>query len=559
MHLKHASMPCSPPLKRIKPMKHLKQLFRIIKINRVLTYYQIDKMVLTDTKYAWLIWFNMLLPWNWRDKSSANRGENIRLALEELGPIFIKLGQALSTRKDLLPPDISVELIKLQDDCPPFDAEHSRQLVEDALKRPIHEAFAEFDTTPIASASIAQVHGAKLHTGTDVVVKVVRPGIKPIIEQDVAIMFMLARLFEAAVKIAKRLHPVEVVAEFEKTILDELDMIREAANAAQLRRNFNGSSLLYVPEIYWSHTTEHVMTMERIYGIRISETNKLIEAGISLTELSAKGVVIFFTQVFKHNFFHADMHPGNIFVLPDGRYAAIDFGIMGTLDPEDQRYLAENFLAFFNRDYLRVAELHIESEWVPRDTRVNELESAIRSVCEPIWDRPLKDISFGLVLMRLFQTARRFGMEVQPQLVLLQKTLLNIEGLGRQLDDELDLWDTAKPFLEEWMHDRMGPKGLARNIKNNLPFWTEHAPQIPGLLHTSLTKLAHADFSGQAQHIALLEKQIAQQNRAQRNRTIGILLIILALLPELIHQNWIDKDILQPILMILGGWLIIRK
>ena len=540
-------------------MKHLKQLFRMIKINRVLTYYQIDKMVLTDTKYAWLIWFNMVLPWNWRGKSSGSRGENIRLALEELGPIFIKLGQALSTRKDLLPPDISVELIKLQDDCPPFDAEHSKQLVEEALGKTTEEAFAEFDTEPMASASIAQVHAAKLHTGTDVVVKVVRPDIKPIIEQDVAIMFMLARLLEAAVKIAKRLHPVDVVAEFEKTILDELDMIREAANATQLRRNFENSDLLYVPEIYWSHTAERVMTMEHIYGIRISETEKLMEAGISLTELSAKGVVIFFTQVFKHNFFHADMHPGNIFVLPDGRYAAIDFGIMGTLDPEDQRYLAENFLAFFNRDYLRVSELHIESEWVPRDTRVNELESAIRSVCEPIWDRPLKDISFGLVLMRLFQTARRFGMEVQPQLVLLQKTLLNIEGLGRQMDDELDLWDTAKPFLEEWMHDRMGPKGFVRNVKSNLPFWMENAPEMPRLLHASLNKLAHADFGGQAEQMARLEKQIAEQNRAQRNRTIGVLLIVFALLPGIIDQEWINESMLQVILVVIGGWLIVRK
>ncbi|HIE39864.1 MAG TPA: ubiquinone biosynthesis regulatory protein kinase UbiB [Thiomicrorhabdus sp.] len=540
-------------------MKHLKQLFRMIKINRVLTYYQIDKMVLTDTKYAWLIWFNMVLPWNWRSKSFGSRGENIRLALEELGPIFIKLGQALSTRKDLLPADISIELIKLQDDCPPFDAEHSKKLVEEALGKTTEEAFAEFDTEPMASASIAQVHAAKLHTGTDVVVKVVRPDIKPVIEQDIAIMFMLAHLFEAAVKIAKRLHPVDVVAEFEKTILDELDMIREAANATQLRRNFEDSDLLYVPEIYWSHTAERVMTMERIYGIRISETEKLTEAGISLTDLSAKGVVIFFTQVFKHNFFHADMHPGNIFVLPDGRYAAIDFGIMGTLAPEDQRYLAENFLAFFNRDYLRVSELHIESEWVPRDTRVNELESAIRSVCEPIWDRPLKDISFGLVLMRLFQTARRFGMEVQPQLVLLQKTLLNIEGLGRQMDDELDLWDTAKPFLEEWMHDRMGPKGFVRNVKSNLPFWMENAPKMPGLLHASLTKLAHADFGGQAEQMVRLEKQIAEQNRAQRNRTIGVLLIVFALLPGIIDQEWINESALQIILVVIGGWLIVRK
>ncbi|GKT11885.1 MAG: ubiquinone biosynthesis protein [Thiomicrorhabdus sp.] len=540
-------------------MKLLRQFFRIIKINRVLTYYQIDKMVLTDTKFAWLIWFNMILPWNWRGKSSGNRGENIRLALEELGPIFIKLGQALSTRKDLLPQDISVELIKLQDDCPPFDKEHSKQLIEEALGKSVEEAYASFELVPMASASIAQVHAATLHSGTDVVVKVVRPDIKPVIEQDVAIMYHLARLLEAAVKIAKRLHPVEVVGEFEKTILDELDMIREAANATQLRRNFEDSDLLYVPEIYWSHTAERVMTMERIYGIRISETEKLLEAGISLTDLSAKGVVIFFTQVFKHNFFHADMHPGNIFVLPDGRYAAIDFGIMGTLDPEDQRYLAENFLAFFNRDYQRVSELHIESGWVPRDTRVNELESAIRSVCEPIWDRPLKDISFGLVLMRLFQTARRFGMEIQPQLVLLQKTLLNIEGLGRQLDDELDLWDTAKPFLEDWMHDRVGPQGLVKNVKANLPFWIENAPQIPGLLHATLNKLAHADPNIQAKQIERIEKQIQAQTKSERDRTVGILIIIIALMPGLLDQEWLHGTIIQAGLILLGGLFLFKK
>lgn len=540
-------------------MKPIKQLFRMIKINRVLTYYQIDKMVLTDTKYSWLIWLNLILPWNWRQKSAASRGEQIRLALEELGPIFIKFGQALSTRKDLLPHDISIELIKLQDDCPPFDEAHSKQLIEAGLKQTVEEAFAEFDPVPMASASIAQVHAATLHTGTKVVVKVVRPDIKPVIEQDVAIMFGLAKLFEAAVQIAKRLHPVEVVAEFEKTILDELDMMREAANATQLRRNFEDSDLLYVPEIYWSHTSQSVMTMERIYGIRISETEKLIEAGIDLTDLSAKGVVIFFTQVFKHNFFHADMHPGNIFVLPDGRYAAIDFGIMGTLAPDDQRYLAENFLAFFNRDYLRVSELHIESEWVPKGTRVNEFESAIRSVCEPIWDRPLKDISFGLVLMRLFQTARRFGMEVQPQLVLLQKTLLNIEGLGRQLDDELDLWDTAKPFLEEWMQERVGPKGLVKNIKANLPFWIEQAPQLPGLLHASLNKLAHIDTQQQSIQLARLEKQIEAQTTAQRNRTIGVLIILFALLPGLVNQEWINQSWLQVILILLGAYFIIKK
>ncbi|KUJ74561.1 ubiquinone biosynthesis protein UbiB [Thiomicrospira sp. XS5] len=541
----------------------LRQVARLIRINRVLTHYQIDKMVLSHSKYAWLLLLNKLLPWNWRPSSKGSRGERIRLALEELGPIFIKLGQALSTRKDLLPEDIGAELRKLQDDCPPFDEQHSIAIIERGLKRSIEEAYASFDPKPMASASIAQVHAASLYDGTEVVVKVVRPDIKPVIEQDVAIMKSLAGLLEAAAKETKRLHPVEVVEEFEKTILDELDMMREASNASQLRRNFENSDLLYVPEVYWSHTNDNVMTMERIRGIRISEVDQLIEAGIDLTDLSAKGVTIFFTQVFKHNFFHADMHPGNIFVLPDGRYAAIDFGIMGTLNPEDQRYLAENFLAFFNRDYLRVSELHIESEWVPADTRVNELESAIRSVCEPIWDRPLKEISFGLFLMRLFQTARRFGMEVQPQLVLLQKTLLNIEGLGRQLDDELDLWDTAKPFLEDWMQERVGLKSLVKNTQANLPYWIEQAPHLPGLLHNSLQKLSQADFNQQSKQIEQLEQQMAKQSKAQRNRFIGALLLIPAVFPAVLAQfGWLNPawlPWLQALFGLTGLYLILKK
>lgn len=541
-------------------MNPFKQLFRLIKINRVITHYRLDHMVLANSKYRALIWVNRLLfPWNWRPTHKASRGVRLRLALEELGPIFIKLGQALSTRKDLLPEDLSVELTKLQDDCPPFDENHSRRIIEKALKRPINEAFSQFEATPMASASMAQVHAATLPTGEDVVIKVVRPNIKPVIQQDVSIMYSLARLLELAVKESRRLHPVEVVGEFEKTILDEMDMMREAANAAQLKRNFENSDLLYVPEIYWSHTNENVMTMERIYGTRISETEKLIEAGIDLTDLSAKGVTIFFTQVFKHNFFHADMHPGNIFVLPDGRYAAIDFGIMGTLTPEDQRYLAENFLAFFNRDYLRVSELHIESAWVPRDTRVNELESAIRAVCEPIWDRPLKDISFGLFLMRLFQTARRFGMEVQPQLVLLQKTLLNIEGLGRQLDDELDLWDTAKPFLEDWMQERVGLKSLLKNTKRNLPFWIENAPQIPGLVHSVLNKAAHGQLELHSGQLSRLEQALENQAKQQRQRGIALALIGAALYLEFQTWDWDWAIWAQAGLVVLAAYLIFKK
>ncbi len=404
----------------------LRQLGRLIEINAVMTHYGIDRLLLAESRFHWLIALNRLLPWNWRPRHRGSRGERIRLALETLGPIFIKFGQALSTRKDLLPEDIATELARLQDDCPPFAPERARAMIEAELKRPLDEAFQSFDPSPMASASIAQVHAATLPNGLDVVVKVVRPDIKPVIERDLAILYTLARLLEKLVPEARRLHPADVVHEFDKTLHDELDMMREGANASQLRRNWEGSDLLYVPRVFWALTTPNVLTMERIYGTRISELDELKRQGVDLERLSRNGVIIFFTQVFKHNFFHADMHPGNIFVLPDGRYAAIDFGIVGSLTPEDQRYLAENFLAFFNQDYLKVAELHIESGWVPPDTRVNELEAAFRAVSEPIWGRPIKEISFGLFLMRLFQTARRFGMEVQPQLVLLQKTLLNI-------------------------------------------------------------------------------------------------------------------------------------
>ena len=537
------------------PIKFIRKIRRIIKINQVLTYYGLDEMVLADTRYAWLIWLNRLFFWNWRKKSNAPRGERIRQAFEALGPIFIKFGQALSTRKDLLPEDIATELAKLQDDCPPFDAAQSIQLIETALKKPVSEAYAQFETEPMASASIAQVHAAKLHDGTDVVVKVVRPDIQPVIEQDIALMYTLAKGLELAIKETRRLHPVEVVEEFEKTLLDEMDMMKEAANASQLRRNFEDSDLLYVPEVYWSHTYDNVMTMERIYGTRISEVDQLKAQGIDLTELSAKGVTIFFTQVFKHNFFHADMHPGNIFVLPDGRYAAIDFGIMGTLTPEDQRYLAENFLAFFNRDYLRVAELHIESEWVPRETRVNELESAIRAVCEPIWDRPLKEISFGLFLMRLFQTARRFGMEVQPQLVLLQKTLLNIEGLGRQLDDELDLWETAKPFLEDWMHERVGLKSLIKSTQANLPYWIEKAPQMPDLIYNTLNKAAHGELQLHNPEVAELKKAIEKQNRLIRYRNLGWLSILVG---AALSTDY-EYDQYQWVFYAIGLYFLVKK
>ena len=462
------------------------QLWRLVHISLVLARHGLDEIVLATHLFRpvrFLIYFN---PWYWWRRHDEPRGVRIRRSLEDLGPIFVKFGQILSTRQDLLPDDISLELAKLQDRVPPFPGVQARCVIEKAYGHPVQEVLKDFDETPLASASIAQVHTATLMDGTAVVIKVLRPGITKTIRRDVSLLHYVAGLAERYWKEGRRLRPREVVSEFEKTLFDELDLLREAANASQLRRNFIDSTVLYVPEVYWPHCRREVMVMERIYGTPISNVAALRESGIDLKCLAERGVEIFFTQVFRHNFFHADMHPGNIFVADDSRYIAVDFGIMGTLSPVDQRYLAENFLAFFHRDYHRVAELHVESEWVPAGTRIDEFEAAIRTVCEPIFERPLKDISFGHLLLRLFQTARRFNMEVQPQLVLLQKTLLNIEGLGRQLYPDLDLWDTAKPFLERWMSEQVGPRALLTNLRKSAPQWAETLPEVPALLHKTL-------------------------------------------------------------------------
>ena len=472
-----------------------RQILRLAHINVVLVRHGLDEIVLRTHLLRPVRFLLYLLPWNWVRGTQAPRAVRLRRALEDLGPIFIKFGQILSTRRDLLPEDIADEFASLQDRVPPFPGETAAGMVRDALGHPIEEIFSEFVREPLASASIAQVHAARLRDGREVVVKVVRPEIEKIIRRDVSLLHLVAGLAQRYWPDARRLHPREVVAEYEKTILDELDLLREAASASQLRRNFEGSDLLYVPEVCWEHTRRRVMVMERVSGIPISNVEALVEAGIDLQVLAERGVEIFFTQLMRHNFFHADMHPGNIFVdrvHPDRpSYIAVDFGIMGSLSERDQRYLAENFLAFFNRDYRRVAELHVESKWVPADTRIDEFEAAIRSVCEPIFDRPLKEISFGRVLVQLFQAARRFHMEVQPQLVLLQKTLLNIEGLGRQLYPELDLWETAKPFLDRWMRDQLGTRALLREIRRQAPTWGETLPALPGLAYEAL-KLARS-------------------------------------------------------------------
>jgi len=497
-------------------MRQLGQWLRLFHIYRVLRRYGLDELVLATNLFRPMRWFAWLWPGNWFRRFDASRGVRIRSALEDLGPIFIKFGQMLSTRPDLLPTDIAVELAALQDRVPPFPGHLAIDIIESSLQMKIEDAFASCEEQPLASASIAQVHAAVLADGRQVIVKVVRPDIIKTIKRDVGLLYTLAELAERYWSEARRLRPVEVVREYEKTILDELDLLREAASASQLRRNFEQSNLLYVPEVHWPLCRRDVMVMERIHGIPISNIERLKSANIDLLALSERGVEIFFTQVFKHNFFHADMHPGNIFVADDGQYIAVDFGIMGTLMPEDQRYLAENFLAFFHRDYRRVAELHVDSGWVPEGTRVDEFEAAIRTVCEPIFEKPLKDISFGQILLRLFQTARRFNMEVQPQLVLLQKTLLNIEGLGRELNPDLDLWRTAKPFLENWMRDRMGPQSALREIKKRFPSWLEALPEMPGLLHDALASIGADRGEEKVRKQLHDELMISQRNHSRQ-------------------------------------------
>jgi len=489
----------------------VKQILRLVHINRILAKNNLDDLIFSIHLFRPLQFVQKLLPWRWFDKKEQGTlGERIRYTLEDLGPIFVKLGQMLSTRPDLLPPEIAKELTKLQDKVPPFPGDVAIKVIEDSYGQPINEIFEYFDETPLASASIAQVHVARLLDGKEVIVKVVRPDIIKTIKRDIALLYVLAGLAEKYWHDGRRLRPVEIIEEYEKTIHDELDMQREAASATQLRRNFLNSDLLYIPEVYWPLTRKSVMVMERINGTPIGDVGKLRDQDIDLVKLSEDGVEIFFTQVFKHNFFHADMHPGNIFVSPEGQYIAVDFGIVGTLNPEDQRYLAENFLAFFNRDYRRVAELHVKSGWVPGSTRVDEFESAIRSVCEPIFEKPLKEISFGQLLLRLFQTARRFDMEVQPQLVLLQKTLFNIEGLGRELNPDLDLWKTAKPFLERWMSEQIGIRAMFKKLGINAPHWVEKLPEMPGLLYESMEQMKkyHQDQSERDKQALKMQKEM---------------------------------------------------
>ncbi|WP_166257517.1 ubiquinone biosynthesis regulatory protein kinase UbiB [Marinobacter salicampi] len=495
------------------------RLYRLFRIMWVFCRYRLDSLIPRDELPAALKFLLLFAPWHFFTQPKLDRGDRLRLALEELGPVFVKFGQILSTRRDLLPDDMAASLRHLQDRVPPFPGTQAQAIIEKSLGAPVGELFNAFDQSPMASASVAQVHAATLRDGRKVVVKVIRPGIERTIQQDIALMYLMAHGLQRYWSEGPRLRPVEVVADYDTTIHDELDMMREGANASQLRRNFEGSTLIYIPAIDWDYTRKQVLVMERVSGIPIGDVPALRAAGVDMKVLAEKGVEIFFTQVFRDSFFHADMHPGNIFVdasnPADPRYIAIDFGIVGTLAPDDQSYLARNLLAFFRRDYRQVAQLHIQSGWVPAHTRVNEFEAAIRTVCEPIFERPLRDISFGQFLLRLFQTARRFEMEVQPQLVLLQKTLLNVEGLGRQLYPDLDLWSTAQPFLEKWMRQRVGPAGLFKTLQSHLPAWLEQSPEMPQLVHDALVQIRSTN-PAIADNTATLERMKQQQAHSDR-------------------------------------------
>jgi ubiquinone biosynthesis protein len=503
------------------------RIFRLFYIIFISLRFGLDEFILSHTKLKPLqcVISSLLF---WRSKQ-VPRGERLRLALENLGPIFVKFGQMLSTRRDLIPADIADELARLQDQVPPFSYPEVEKVITSAFNQPLTELFSQFDEAPVASASVAQVHFAHLPDGEPVAVKVLRPNIEKVIAHDLRLMDTIAWLLQGISAEVKRLKPREIVAEFARHTQSELDLTLEAANCSLLGRNFADKSMLIVPEVHWDWCRKEVMVMQRMHGTPISQRDMLAAKGIDIPKLAAEGVEIFFTQVFRDGFFHADMHPGNIQVADDGKYIALDFGIMGTLNDTDKYYLARNFLAFFNRDYRDVAQAHIDSGWVPADTKREELETAVRAICEPIFDKPLKDISFARTLLSLFQMARRFGVIIQPQLIMLQKTLLNIEGLGRELDPNLDLWKSAQPFLTRWMSEQIGWRGILKTIKKELPHIAKVLPEMPRLAHQFLTQTNQAELDVPLRNS--IDKLIeAQQLQAIWQKRLVIAIVLIAVI-----------------------------
>ena len=551
----------------------MRNLFRLISINFTLARFGLDQVVLSIHFFRPLYLLGVINPFNWFRSKDQSQAERLRLCIESLGPIFIKFGQMMSTRRDLFGDEIVDELAKLLDRVPPFPLNQARGIVEQQLGMPIEQAFKHFNDTQLASASIAQVYAAQLHDGQQVIVKIVRPGIEAQIRKDIEVLLLLAKMADRYWDEAKRIKPIQVVREFETTIMNELDLMREAANASELRRHFDASADLYVPFVHWDYCRSKVMVMERISGIPISDIDSLRAHEIDFESLSRKGVEIFFTQVFCNNFFHADMHPGNIFVSTenpqDPQYIAVDFGIMGSLSTNDQRYLAENFVAFFNRDYRSVAELHVDSGWVDRGTRIDEFEAAIRSVCEPMFQRPLAEISFGQLLLRLFQTARSFNMEIQPQLLLLEKTFLHIEGIGRELYPQLDLCDTAKPFIERWLSEQIGMRALVNGMKKNLPYIAEHLPDLPQLAIKALQRIANDELRLELRphQINELKQEIQRANRRSIRAVIGASCVISAsiivsldgLAPVMIGSGQFLVPLASAALLIPGLYLLISS
>ena len=551
----------------------MRTLYRLVVINFTMARFGLDEIILTMHFFRPLWLLGLINPFNWFRSSTLTQAERLRLCIESLGPIFIKFGQMLSTRRDLLPDDIVNELEKLLDRVPPFPLDQARAIVEQQLGMSIDQAFQSFDDNLVASASIAQIYQAQLKSGEDVVVKIVRPNIEQQIRQDIDVLTLLARMADRYWNEAQRIKPLQIVHEFEKTIFNELDLVREAANANELRRHFEGSNDLYVPKVYWDYCRPRVMVIERIEGIPVSDIEQLKAHNINLEVLSRKGVEVFFTQVYRNNYFHADMHPGNIFVSRDNpddpKYIAVDFGIMGSLSTQDQRYLAENFVAFFNRDYRRVAELHVDSGWVDNDIRIDEFEAAIRAVCEPMFQRPLAEISFGQLLLRLFQTARSFNMEIQPQLLLLEKTLLHVEGLGRRLYPQLDLWDTAKPFLERWLSEQRGVRALAKGLKQNLPYIAENLSDLPELAFKALQKIANAESQGErnSKQTDALKQEIRKANQRSIRAIVGSSFVISAsiiaaldgLAPVMVGSGQFYMPLVSWVLLIPGLYLLISS